>query len=64
MSEFIGRTVLITGAAGALGRDLVDAFAAAGANAVVASRHGAEGIAAQAPGQAPGVTLDVTSEGQ
>jgi 3alpha(or 20beta)-hydroxysteroid dehydrogenase len=37
MTEFTGKTVLITGAAGALGRALVDAFAKAGANTVVAA---------------------------
>lgn len=62
MSEFTGKTVLITGATGALGRTLVDAFAAAGANTVVAARSDAREVAAQAPGAALGVTLDVTKE--
>ena len=62
MSEFTGKTVLITGATGALGRALVDAFASAGANTVVAARSNAAQVAADAPGTALGVTLDVTSE--
>ncbi|WP_197377008.1 SDR family NAD(P)-dependent oxidoreductase [Mycolicibacterium baixiangningiae] len=62
MSEFEGRTVVITGAAGALGRTLVDRFASAGANVVVAARHDSAVIAEQAPGEAVGVALDITSE--
>jgi 3alpha(or 20beta)-hydroxysteroid dehydrogenase len=64
MAEFTGKTVLITGAAGALGRELVDAFTAAGANVVAAARHDGERIAAWAPGEVLGLTLDVTSEAQ
>jgi len=60
--EFTDKTVLVTGAAGALGRALVEAFARAGANTVVASRRDSERIAAQLPGRALGVTLDVTGE--
>ncbi|MET0453302.1 MAG: SDR family oxidoreductase [Mycobacterium sp.] len=62
MSEFSGKTVVITGAAGALGRTLVTRFAAAGANVVVGARHDSAEIAAQAPGDALGVALDVSSE--
>ncbi|MDQ0577862.1 SDR family NAD(P)-dependent oxidoreductase [Streptomyces rishiriensis] len=62
MTEFTGKTVLITGAAGALGRALVDAFAKAGANTVVAARRNSEQIAAETAGEALGVALDVTSE--
>jgi 3alpha(or 20beta)-hydroxysteroid dehydrogenase len=62
MSEFTGKTVLVTGAAGALGRALDDAFATAGASVVVAARRESEQIAVEAPGEAIGVALDVTSE--
>jgi 3alpha(or 20beta)-hydroxysteroid dehydrogenase len=62
MSEFTGKTVLITGATGALGRALVDAFAAEGANTVVAARSGATELADAVDGKAMGVTLDVTIE--
>jgi 3alpha(or 20beta)-hydroxysteroid dehydrogenase len=60
--EFNDKTVLITGAAGALGRALTAAFAALGANIVVAARRDADQIAAQTAGEALGVTLDVTTE--
>jgi len=62
MSEFTGKTVLITGASGGLGQALVDAFAAAGANTVVAARSNSEQIAARTAGESLGVALDVTSE--
>ena len=64
MSDFTGKTVLVTGASGALGRTLVNAFAAGGANVVVGARHGSEQIASEIPGDALGVVLDVTSESE
>ncbi|MEU3645069.1 SDR family NAD(P)-dependent oxidoreductase [Lentzea sp. NPDC034063] len=62
MFDFTSKTVLITGASGALGTALATRFAQAGANTVVAARTGAEQLAAALDGPALGVRLDVTSE--
>ncbi|MEV7143158.1 SDR family NAD(P)-dependent oxidoreductase [Streptomyces tauricus] len=62
MFDFTGRTVLITGATGALGTTLSTRFSAAGANTVAAARTGADRLAAQLDGPSLGVRLDVTSE--
>ena len=62
MFDFTGKTVLITGASGALGSTLAGQFAQAGAN-VVATSHGRPGdVAEQAGGSSLDVRLDVTSE--
>ncbi|SER05177.1 3alpha(or 20beta)-hydroxysteroid dehydrogenase [Lentzea xinjiangensis] len=62
MFDFTGKTVLVTGATGALGTALSTQFALAGANTVVAARTGAGDLAASLDGPALGVRLDVTSE--
>jgi 3alpha(or 20beta)-hydroxysteroid dehydrogenase len=62
MFDFTGKTVLITGASGALGTSLAVQFATAGANVVAASRSRYEEVAEKAGGNSLGVRLDVTSE--
>lgn len=62
MFDFTGKTVLVTGASGALGTALSLRFAQAGANTVVAARNNADRIAATLDGPSLGVRLDVTSE--
>lgn len=62
MSDLTSKTVLITGASGALGRALAERFAAAGANTVLGARSNTEKLAADLPGDHLAVTLDVTSE--
>lgn len=62
MFDFTGKTVLVTGASGALGTALSRQFALVGANTVVAARTGADELAASLGGPALGVRLDVTSE--
>ncbi|GAB7039095.1 MULTISPECIES: SDR family NAD(P)-dependent oxidoreductase [Catenuloplanes] len=64
MFDFTGKTVLITGASGALGVALAVRFAEAGANVVAASRKGYEEVAEKAGGRSIGVRLDVTSEAE
>lgn len=62
--RFADRTVIITGAVGALGETMVHDFAHEGANVVIAARRETEGIKlAEAIGdKAMFVKLDVTSE--
>jgi 3alpha(or 20beta)-hydroxysteroid dehydrogenase len=62
--RFTDRTVIITGAVGALGEAMVHAFAKEGANVVVAARKEAEGtkLAKGVGEKAMYVSLDVTSE--
>ncbi len=62
MFDFTGRTVLVTGATGALGTALSTRLARAGANTVVAARTGADQLAAKLDGPSLGVRLDVTDE--
>lgn len=62
MFDFTGKTVLVTGAAGALGVALSARFSQAGATVVTAARSGADELAATLDGPALGVRLDVTSE--
>ncbi|MFF9203220.1 SDR family NAD(P)-dependent oxidoreductase [Streptomyces sp. NPDC014986] len=62
MFDFTGKTVLVTGASGALGTALAARFSAAGANTVTAARTGSGQLAAGLDGPALGVRLDVTSE--
>ena len=62
MFDFTDRTVLVTGGAGGLGAALAVRFAEAGANTVVAARHGFDELAAKIGAKALGVRLDVTSE--
>jgi 3alpha(or 20beta)-hydroxysteroid dehydrogenase len=62
MFDFTGKTVLVTGASGALGTTLSARFAQAGANTVVAARTDADQLAAKLDGPSLGVRLDVTSE--
>ncbi|GGX69761.1 SDR family NAD(P)-dependent oxidoreductase [Streptomyces minutiscleroticus] len=62
MFDFTGRTVLVTGATGALGTALSTRLARAGANTVVAARTGADQLAADLGGPSLGVRLDVTDE--
>jgi NAD(P)-dependent dehydrogenase (short-subunit alcohol dehydrogenase family) len=49
MFNFTDSTVLVTGAAGGLGAALAVRFAEAGANTVVAARHGFDELAAKHP---------------
>lgn len=60
--DFEGQTVVVTGGAGGIGREVCAAFAAHGAHVVVADIDGAEaeGVAAAA-GSAEGVQLDNTN---
>jgi len=62
--RFIDRTVIVTGAVGALGETLVKDFVAEGANIVIAARREKEGtqLAKQFGDKAMFVMLDVTSE--
>jgi 3alpha(or 20beta)-hydroxysteroid dehydrogenase len=62
--RFNDRTVIITGAVGALGETLVKQFAAEGANVVIAARRKKEGaqLAEETGEKALFVTLDVTDE--
>ena len=62
MFDFTGKTVLVTGATGALGTALSTRFSEAGANVVVAARTGAGRLAATLGGPSLGVRLDVTDE--
>jgi 3alpha(or 20beta)-hydroxysteroid dehydrogenase len=62
MFDFTGKTVLITGASGALGTTLSVQFAQAGANVVAASRSRYDEVAKRAGGNSIGVRLDVTNE--
>ena len=62
MFDFTGKTVLVTGASGGLGRALSARFAQAGANTVVGARADFDEIAATIGGNSLGVRLDVTSE--
>ncbi|WP_306213772.1 SDR family NAD(P)-dependent oxidoreductase [Actinoplanes sp. RD1] len=62
MFDFHGKTVLITGATGALGVALAGGFATAGANVVVAGRKGFDEVAHNTGGTSIGVRLDVSSE--
>ncbi len=62
MFDFTGKTVLVTGASGALGTTLAVQFAQAGANVVAASRSRYDEVAEKAGGNSIGVRLDVTSE--
>jgi 3alpha(or 20beta)-hydroxysteroid dehydrogenase len=62
MFDFTGRTVLVTGATGALGTALSTRLAQAGANTVVTALAGADQLAAALDGPALGVRLDVTNE--
>ena len=63
-NRFIGRTVLITGAAGALGEALAHAFSEEGANVVVTARREEEGtkLAKSLGDKSIFVLLDVTNE--
>jgi 3alpha(or 20beta)-hydroxysteroid dehydrogenase len=62
MFDFTGKTVLVTGASGALGAALSTRFAEAGANTVVTSHNGHDEPAATIAGTTLGLRLDVTSE--
>ncbi len=62
MNRFTNKTVVVTGSTGALGKTLVRRFAEEGANTVATGRENIEEVAAELPGNALGVTLDVTSE--
>lgn len=62
MFDFTGKTVLVTGASGALGSTLSTRFSEAGANTVTAARTGSDQLAARLGGPSLGVRLDVTSE--
>jgi 3alpha(or 20beta)-hydroxysteroid dehydrogenase len=66
MNRFTDQTVLITGAAGAIGTDLARGFAAEGANVAIGTRSSsmakAEDIAASIGSAARAVELDVVDE--
>jgi NAD(P)-dependent dehydrogenase (short-subunit alcohol dehydrogenase family) len=57
--DFTGRTVVVTGGAGGIGRAVSAAFAAAGAAVVIVDRVGAAEAAATLGDQAYGIELDV-----
>ena len=57
--ELAGRTVLVTGASGGIGRGLVQVFTAEGANVVLASRDEAKSREVAASSAGPGDTLVV-----
>ncbi|MFK7896631.1 MAG: SDR family NAD(P)-dependent oxidoreductase [Myxococcota bacterium] len=64
--ELAGKTVIVTGASGGIGRGLVQAFAAEGSNTVLASRdtdkmREVEATCADLPGETLVVGTDVTS---
>ena len=67
MTSLLGRTALVTGAAGGIGRAIVRAIAEAGANVVVADLDGlaasevADSLRSAAKGTLLPVTLDVSS---
>ncbi len=63
--DLAGRTTIVTGGSGGIGRGLVLGFAAEGAHVVIATRDGAKGqevadAAAELPGQVMVVPTDVT----
>ena len=60
--ELAGRTVLVTGASGGIGRGLVQVFTAEGANVVLASRDEAKSREVAASSAGPGDTLVVRSD--
>ena len=66
MGRFEGRTVLVTGATGGMGRSHVQAFHREGAAVVIAARDEAAGVALaeQLGARALAVRLDVTDEQQ
>lgn len=66
MGRFDGRTVLVTGATGGMGRSHVEAFHRHGAAVVVAARDeaAAKALAAELGDRALAVRLDVTDEQQ
>jgi 3alpha(or 20beta)-hydroxysteroid dehydrogenase len=66
MTDFTGRTVLVTGGNGGMGASHVRGFHAAGANVVIADRNNEAGevFAAELGGRAMYTKLDVTDEQQ
>jgi NAD(P)-dependent dehydrogenase (short-subunit alcohol dehydrogenase family) len=60
--DLADRTVLVTGASGGIGRGLVQAFTAEGANVVLASRDETKSHEVAASSQGPGETLVVRSD--
>ena len=61
--EFAGKTVMVTGAAGALGRSLAEAFAAEGAALVLVDLHAA-GLAKAHGGAHRQIAVDITDAGR
>lgn len=63
MTAFAGRTVVVTGGAGGIGRAVCAGFAAGGATVVVVDQAGADDAADALAGSAGyGVTVDVTDQ--
>ena len=65
--ELVGKSTIITGGSGGIGRGLVLGFAAEGANVTIATRDGAKGeevakAAKDLPGEVIVVPTDVTHE--
>ena len=61
--EFAGKTVMVTGAAGALGRSLAEAFAAEGASLVLVDLHAA-GLAKAHGAAHRQIAVDITDAGR
>ena len=64
LMDFSGRTVLVTGAAGAIGKGVAAGFAAAGANVFITDlkQDAVDAVAAEVGGSCKGLAADATKE--